>query len=190
MHTTNRQTIAIGVSALGIAAAGLATVAMGDSPSGRHAAQADAAAGRTASAPATSHLGSLSSTRTAFSGTSLSGAFDGPAAASRTTDRPSARPTSLSASAGSVTPTSLPAGQKPLASVHVGGPVTVQVDTEQVVATANSAVKTATSTVAWAKSTVGRTVQSLPVKASVQQNESGTTVSVSTLGTTASAHVG
>ncbi|MBK5307115.1 MAG: hypothetical protein JJD92_10545 [Frankiaceae bacterium] len=189
LQTKNLRTVAIGVSALGVAAAGIATVAMGDSPSGRHGSHAGASAGRTTTAQADiSHLGSLGWSRSAF---------DGPAAASRTTDRPMSPSTASTRRTSPTSPTSLSvpaAAHKPLVSAHVGGPVTVQVDTDQVLATANSAVKTAANTVnntvTWAKTTVDRTVQSLPVKASVKQDQSGTTVSVSAAGTTASAHVG
>lgn len=194
MHNKNLRTVAIGVSALGIAAAGIVTTAMGDSPSGRDGNHAGPSVGRTASAQVeTSHLGSLRSTRSGFGGASLHSAFDGPAAASRMTDRPMWRSTAMSGPTSPTNPTNPTApapARKPLVSVHVGGPVPVQVDSDQVLATAKSAVKTATDTVDWAKTTVDRTVQALPVKASVKQDKSGTTVTVTALGTTASAHVG
>ena len=187
LNTTNRRTIAVGISALGIAAAGIATVAFGDSPTGGHGTHAGAAAGRTATAQAeTSHL-TLGSGRTAFTSASFDSAFDGPAPATRMTDRP------MSYSAGSrrttSTSVSTPA-HKPLLSANLDGPVTVHVTTDDVLATASYAVKTVNNTVTWAKTTVDRTVQSLPVKASVTRDQNGTTVTASAAGTSASAHVG
>ena len=194
LHNTNLRTAAIGVSALGIAAAGIATVAMGGSAAGRHGTHAHVSAGRTVIAQAeTSHLSATSSRGNAFSGTRLSSALETPAAENQPAGESSTtRLASNRATTASATATSLPKQTgKPLVSAHVGdGPTTVQVDTDQVLATVSSTVKTATNTVSWAKSTVDRTVQSLPVKAGITQDRSGTTVTVSTLGTTAAAHVG
>jgi hypothetical protein len=189
LQTKNLRTAAIGVSAIAVAAAGLATIAMGDSPSGRQGTPTRAAARPTVGEPAaTPRFDALGSHLTAFGGTSFDSAFAGPAPANRMTDRPRSQ---SRMSARSTTPAGLPApARKPLVSAHVGGPVTVQVDTDEVLTTVGSAVKTATNTVIWAKTTVDRTVQSLPVKASVTQDKNGTTVTVSAVGTTASAHVG
>jgi hypothetical protein len=71
----------------------------------------------------------------------------------------------------------------------VQGPVTVHVDTNEVFSTVNSTLKTVNNTVSWAKTTVDRTVQSLPVKATVTNGKGGTDVTVEAVGTSASAHL-
>jgi hypothetical protein len=189
LHITNLRTVAIGVSSLGLAAAGIAVSLGGSDANSQGSAKAGTTAGRTATAQAdTSDLGAQGTIRSILNGTSVDAAFDGPAAASRTIDRP--KP----AGARRTTPTSLPApGQKPLLSADLDGPVTVHVTTDDVLSTVNTTVsntvKTVNNTVGWAKTTVDRTVQSLPVKATVTTSKNGTDVTATVLGTSASAHI-
>ena len=183
LHITSLRTIAIGVSSLGLAAAGIAGSLGGDG-AGPSSANAGTTSGRTATAQAdTSELGAFRTTRAILNSTSVDASFDGPAPANRSTDRPVGSP-------ASTLRTGQPApAPKPLLSADVDGPVTVHVSTDDVISTVNSTLKTVNNTVSWAKTTVNRTVQSLPVKATVTTGKDGTDVSAQALGTSASAHI-
>jgi hypothetical protein len=183
LHITNLRTVAIGVSSLGLAAAGIA-ISLGGDSAGSGPASAGATAGHTASAQVdTSRQGALHGARAAVNGASIDAAFEGPAPANRLTDRPTVR------AATTTLRTNRPATQQPLLSADVDGPVDVHITTDDVLRTVGSTVTTATNTVAWAKATVDRTVQSLPVKATVTTGRDGTDVSAQALGTSANAHI-
>jgi hypothetical protein len=183
LHITSLRTVAIGVSSLGLAAAGIA-VSLGGDGSGQSSASAGTTNGRTATAQAdTSQLGAMRTTRAILNGTSVDASFGGPAPATRTTDRPASRVSTTLQPGQPATP------QKPLLSADVDGPVTVHVTTDDVISTVNATLKTVNSTVSWAKTTVDRTVQSLPVKATVTTGKDGTDVSAQALGTSASVHI-
>jgi hypothetical protein len=192
LHITNLRTVAIGISGLGLAAAGIA-VSLGGDSTGSGPAGAGTSAGRTANAQAdTSTLDTFPAMRTTLDGTSVDTAFDSPSADTRTDDR---RPTRITTDTPRTTPADLPTPSqpKPLLSADIEGPVTVHVTTDDVVTTVGSTVsstlKTVHNTVSWAKTTVDRTVQSLPVKATVTTGKGGTDVTVSAAGTSASAHI-
>ncbi len=183
LHITSLRTVAIGVSSLGLAAAGIA-ISLGGDSAGQGPARAGASAGRTATAQAdTTSLGALRGTHSLLDGTSVDASFGGPAPATRTTDRPASR---VSTTVQSQQPATSP---KPLVSADIDGPVTVHVTTDEVFSTVNATLKSVNNTVSWAKTTVDRTVQSLPVKATVTTGKDGTDVSAQALGTSASAHI-
>lgn len=198
LHITNRRTLALGVSALGLAAAGISiTILDNGSAQGQAAAGATAGPHGTATAEAyTAELGGRRATRTSLSHGAVNASTGAPTASIRTAGRRApGRPIGTTSLSGRTSPaaTALPP-RSGLVSIDVRGPVNAHVDSTEILTTARTTVlstlQLATDTVRWTKSTVDRTVRSLPVTASVTTGKDGTTASASAAGVGATAHVG